>query len=298
MALVLQPLLMGQLLAYRLAAGRTPSSGAEYLTEAEVKKLIAAAPANRYGHRDSTLILLATVTALGRRTRSLQVGRVDSFTGGFTSPGEERRARRPPLNGPELRALRRLKREQRPASPSWRRRSRAPVQHGGVPADAGPAWAGGRLRVPGSPAGCAMPAFLLLANGDRHALAAGIPRAQEHRPHVVTPNWLRRPATSGRTEEKKMTKKKPPLVPPAYKRAPTAPRSWRGRSRSRRCRLLRRLRTIPPRRVRRRLVLSPRMRDVDCFEHRGKLFAIVSFQYRRSRPRRGVPARSLSIGLR
>jgi hypothetical protein len=45
----------------------------EYLTEAEVERLIKAAKANRHGHRDATMILMAFRHGL-RRQRSLICG--------------------------------------------------------------------------------------------------------------------------------------------------------------------------------------------------------------------------------
>ena len=91
----------------------------EYLTASEVEKLIAAAGNNRYGHRDSTMILIAyrhglraaelvslRWDAVDFRTGRLHVNRVKSG-----SPAVH------PLSGRELRALRRLKREQEPQSP-------------------------------------------------------------------------------------------------------------------------------------------------------------------------------------
>ena len=59
----------------RLPPRRRPNAelrAREYLTEAEVERLISAAGANRYGHRDSTLILLAlmrnSISPLGSHT--------------------------------------------------------------------------------------------------------------------------------------------------------------------------------------------------------------------------------------
>ena len=85
----------------------------EYLTEAEVEKLIAAAKGNRYGHRDATMILIAYRHGLRAaelvdlrwdrvdfRSANLAVRRVKNGT-----PSTH------PLRGDELRALRRLQRE-------------------------------------------------------------------------------------------------------------------------------------------------------------------------------------------
>ena len=91
----------------------------EYLSEAEVKKLIKAAGENRQGHRDSTMILLAFRHGLrvselvdlrwvqvDLDNAMLHVRRVKHGT-----PATH------PLTGVELRALRKLQRDQKPSSP-------------------------------------------------------------------------------------------------------------------------------------------------------------------------------------
>jgi integrase len=91
----------------------------EYLTEAEVDRLMDAAQGNRHGHRDATMILVAyrhglRVSELVElrwdqvdfRTATLHVRRVKQGT-----PSTH------PIVGDELRALRRLHREQEPKSP-------------------------------------------------------------------------------------------------------------------------------------------------------------------------------------
>jgi len=90
----------------------------EYLTEAEVERLINAARKNRWGHRAATMILLAYRHGLrvselvdlrweqvDIRTGTLHVRRVKQGT-----PSTH------PLLGDELRVLRRLQREQEPRS--------------------------------------------------------------------------------------------------------------------------------------------------------------------------------------
>jgi type 1 fimbriae regulatory protein FimB/type 1 fimbriae regulatory protein FimE len=91
----------------------------EHLTEAEVERLIKATQDNRYGHRDATMILVAYRHGLRAaelvdlrweqidfRTATLHVRRVKQGT-----PSTH------PILGDELRALRRLQREQQPKSP-------------------------------------------------------------------------------------------------------------------------------------------------------------------------------------
>jgi integrase len=90
----------------------------EYLTEAEVERLMEAAKGNRWGHRDATMILVAYRHGLRVselvdlrwaqvefRTATLHVRRAKQGT-----PSTH------PILGDELRALRRLQREQDPKS--------------------------------------------------------------------------------------------------------------------------------------------------------------------------------------
>ena len=91
----------------------------EYLTESEVERLMKAATGNRHGHRDVTMILVAYRHGLrvselvdlrwdqvDFRTATLHVRRVKQGT-----PSTH------PIIRDELRALRRLQREQEPKSP-------------------------------------------------------------------------------------------------------------------------------------------------------------------------------------
>jgi integrase len=91
----------------------------EHLTESEVERLIEATRDNRYSHRDATMVLLAYRHGLrvselvdlrweqiDFRTAALHVRRVKQGT-----PSTH------PILGDELRALRRLQREQEPKSP-------------------------------------------------------------------------------------------------------------------------------------------------------------------------------------
>jgi integrase len=93
--------------------------GREYLTQAEVEKLIAAAGDNRNGHRDATMILVAY--RHGLRAAEVVALRWDAIDFGHGRM-HVRRVKGSadsvhPLSGRELRVLRRLKREQEPASP-------------------------------------------------------------------------------------------------------------------------------------------------------------------------------------
>jgi type 1 fimbriae regulatory protein FimB/type 1 fimbriae regulatory protein FimE len=91
----------------------------EHLTEAEVERLMDAARKNRWGHRDATMIL--TAYRHGFRPAELVDLRWDQVE--FASGAlHVRRVKRGtpsthPILGDELRALRRLLREQEPKSP-------------------------------------------------------------------------------------------------------------------------------------------------------------------------------------
>ena len=91
----------------------------EYLTDAEVARLTEAAKANRWGHRDATMILIAY--RHGLRAAELVDLRWDQID--FTAATlAVRRVKKGspsthPIRGDELRALRRMQREQEPRSP-------------------------------------------------------------------------------------------------------------------------------------------------------------------------------------
>lgn len=91
----------------------------EYLTDDEVQSLIDVAKANRYGHRDATMVLVAY--RHGFRASELTDLRWDQIQ--FSSANlHVRRVKQGtpsthPLLGDELRALRKLQREQYPKSP-------------------------------------------------------------------------------------------------------------------------------------------------------------------------------------
>jgi len=102
----------------------------EHLTPGEVETPIEAAKANRYGHRDATMILVA----FRHRLRAAEVcdlrwDQID-FSGGVLprAARQEWDAKHAPASRDELRALRRLQRESPPSplSASAARRSRRP----------------------------------------------------------------------------------------------------------------------------------------------------------------------------
>jgi integrase len=99
----------------------------EYLTGTEVDRLIKAAGANRNGHRDATMVLLAY--RHGLRPVELVTLRWDAidFAHGqiHVSRAKNGSPSVQPLSGVELRALRRLKREHWQGCPSQNHRFRA-----------------------------------------------------------------------------------------------------------------------------------------------------------------------------
>src|SRR5262245_7039836 len=90
----------------------------EYLTEAEVERLLRATRGNRWAHRDATMILVAYRHGLRvSELVDLRWDQIDLDTGNLAV----RRAKKGspsthPIMGDELRSLRRLNREQEPES--------------------------------------------------------------------------------------------------------------------------------------------------------------------------------------
>ena len=138
---------MGQLAAGPAAAKRNAEVRArEYLTDAEIARLISAAGENRHGHRDATMVLVAY--RHGLRAGELVTLRWDAidFAHGRLHVSRLKGSAESvhPLSGRELRALRRLKRDQDPASPFIFTSERgAPFTTGGIPQDDRPARCGG-----------------------------------------------------------------------------------------------------------------------------------------------------------
>jgi integrase len=85
----------------------------EYLTEAEVERLMKAAKDNRWGHRDSTMMLLAFRHGLrAAELVSLRWDQVDLSAGKLhVTRAKNGSPSVHPLTGVELRALRKLQRE-------------------------------------------------------------------------------------------------------------------------------------------------------------------------------------------
>ncbi len=90
----------------------------EYLTEAEVERLVAAAKRNRWGHRDATMVLVAYRHGL-RASELVDLRWAQVEFGMATLHVRRVKQGTPsthPIMGDELRALRRLQREQEPKS--------------------------------------------------------------------------------------------------------------------------------------------------------------------------------------
>ncbi|MGB6399238.1 MAG: tyrosine-type recombinase/integrase [Bradyrhizobium sp.] len=91
----------------------------EYLTDAEVARLTKAAGGNRWGHRDAVMILVAY--RHGLRASEIVDLRWDQIDFGAATLAVRRVKKGSPathpIRGDELRALRRLQREQEPKSP-------------------------------------------------------------------------------------------------------------------------------------------------------------------------------------
>ena len=159
----------------------------EYLTEHEIEALMAAARQNRHGHRDATMILVAFRHGLRAaeavdlrwdqvdfRTATLHVRRVKQG-----SPSTH------PILGDELRALRRLQRDQEPKSPFVFTSERgAPFTTAGFARMVERAGAAAELGLQGTSSHA--PACLRLRvgqQGPRHQGAAGLSRAPQYPAH-------------------------------------------------------------------------------------------------------------------
>ncbi len=168
----------------------------EHLTPDEVERLIKAAGNNRWGHRDATMILIAY--RHGLRAAELVDLRWDSVDFSHSrmhvSRVKEGSPSTHPLTGRELRALRRLQREQEP-----RRRicSPANVAHHSAPlagASCWPAW----VSLPVSITACTRTCCATLA-ASSWPMTASIPDRCRHtwatrtfRTPCAIPRWPRR----------------------------------------------------------------------------------------------------------
>src|SRR5262245_19060143 len=127
----------------------------EYLTDAEVERLTEAARANRYGHRDSTMLLVAYRHGLRvSELVDLRWEQIDFNTATLAVRRAKKGSPSPhPILGDELRALRRLQREKEPKSPFVFTSERgAPFTTAGFARMVERAGSGCRARLQGSPA--------------------------------------------------------------------------------------------------------------------------------------------------
>jgi integrase len=158
----------------------------EHLTEAEVERLMDAARKNRWGRRDATMVLVAY--RHGFRPAELVDLRWDQVEFALGAL-HVRRVKRGtpsthPILGDELRALRRLQREQQPKSPFVFTSERgAPFSTAGFARMVERAGSEARLGFKAHPH--AAPCLRLCARqqGPRHTSAAGLPRPSQHSAH-------------------------------------------------------------------------------------------------------------------
>jgi hypothetical protein len=109
---------MGQNKQAPAAEKRTVARKREYLTEAECEKLLQAARGNRYGHRDYAMLLAVWRHGL-RASEACDLEWADIDFGRAEMHIRRAKLGKPavhPIRGDELRALRRLQREQDPKS--------------------------------------------------------------------------------------------------------------------------------------------------------------------------------------
>ena len=160
----------------------------EYLTEAEVERLMKAAKGNRWGHRDATMILVAYRHGLrASELVDLRWDQVDFSNGHPARPQGQAGHARAPIrsSGTNCGRCGGFSASRSPSRPSCSRRSAgAPFTTAGFArmveraGDRGQAWlqgasahAAARLRLRAG------------QQGPRHPRAAGLPRAQEHSAH-------------------------------------------------------------------------------------------------------------------
>ena len=159
----------------------------EHLTEAEVERLMAAARKNRWGHRDATMILVAYRHGFRpAEVVDLRWDQIDFASGAL----HVRRVKQGtpsthPILGDELRALRRLQREQEPKSPFVFTSERgAPFSTAGFARMVERAGARGEAWVQGAPAHAQARLWLHAGEqGSRHPRSAGLPRPPQHPAH-------------------------------------------------------------------------------------------------------------------
>ena len=126
----------------------------EFLTEAGVERLMAAAKRNRWGHRDATMILVAYRHGLrASELADLRWARVEFDTAAL----HVRRVKQGtpsahPILGDELRALRQLQRKQEPkAGPRVYIRTGSALQHRWIRAHGGARRQGSETSLQGPP---------------------------------------------------------------------------------------------------------------------------------------------------
>ena len=158
----------------------------EYLTRAEIERLMAAArKSSRYGHRDATMILIGYRHGLrASELCDLQWSQVELTTGRL----HVRRAKNGspsvhPMQGDEIRALRRLQREQGGILARLYDRAGRADDAQSIPCAIRPDRRAGQNAVPSPPSHVEARLRLRAGHRPRHQSAAGMARAQEHSAH-------------------------------------------------------------------------------------------------------------------
>ena len=158
----------------------------EYLTEREVERLMKAAGNNRHGHRDATMILLAFRHGLrASELCSLRWDQVDLAHGQLhISRVKNGMPSVHPLTGTELRALRRLQREQEPGRYVFMSERGAPMTAVGFRRMMGRLGTAAKMPFPNSSAHAASRLRVQARQRwSRHQGAPTLPRAQKYPAH-------------------------------------------------------------------------------------------------------------------
>jgi type 1 fimbriae regulatory protein FimE len=171
-----------------VARGRLPNANyrvREYLTEREVERLMKAAGNNRHGHRDATMILLAFRHGLrASELCSLRWEQVDLAHGRLhVSRLKNGMPSVHPLTGTELRALRRLQREQEPGRYLFMSERGAPMSAVGFRRMMGRLGEAAKMPFTVHPHMLRHACGYKLANDGQDTRASTLSRAQEHPAH-------------------------------------------------------------------------------------------------------------------
>ena len=157
----------------------------EYLTEQEVEEVMAAARRHRYGHRDATMILIAYRHGLrASEVIDLRWDQVDfSRAALHVRRVKQGTAAVHPLSGSEVRALRRLQRENEASPFAFVSERRAPFTRAGFARMVERAARSAGLQLKVHPHMLRHACGFALANAGHDTRSASLPRAQKHPTH-------------------------------------------------------------------------------------------------------------------